>query len=187
MPSVSRKLSELVGQLVSDRGFDLEDVVVRPREGADELSIVVDRDGGSDLDVLAQLSNEISEALDAAGILGDEAYTLEVTSPGIDRPLSLPRHWIRARGRKVAITRQGADGERAELIGRVGPLDEQSVTIVSNLKGRIAVERVDFEEIVKAVVQVDFGKPSVAELTRCGLDDAEIAARRGDPTPIDGG
>ena len=65
MPISPTHVSELVQKLVAERGFDLEDVAVRTRDGQEELSIVVDRDGGSDLDVLAGLSTEISDLLDA--------------------------------------------------------------------------------------------------------------------------
>ncbi|MCH5642422.1 MULTISPECIES: ribosome maturation factor RimP [unclassified Gordonia (in: high G+C Gram-positive bacteria)] len=176
MPIGSAGLRELVEKLVTDRGFDLEDAVVRTRDGQEEFSIVVDRDGGSDLDVLAELSNEIGEVLDAAPDLADTPFTLEVTSPGVDRPLTLPRHWRRARGRKVVVD-SGSDGGKATIAGRVGPITDDQVSIVVNRKGRLDVATVDLNSITKAVVQVDFSRPSVAELEMCGLDTAEIEAR----------
>lgn len=176
MPIGSPELNDLVQKVVTDRGFDLEDVVVRRRDGRDEFSVVVDRDGGSDLDVLAELSTEIGEVLDAVPALADAAYTLEVTSPGIDRPLTAPRHWRRALGRRVRIERDGSDA----VVGRVGQVSGDDVAIVVNHKGRLAVETVGFDSVTRAVVQVEFSRPSVAELEMCGLGPDEIAARRAD-------
>ncbi|MEO9328733.1 ribosome maturation factor RimP [Gordonia aurantiaca] len=179
MPISPPQVSELVEKLVADQGFDLEDVTVTRRDGTDELTIVVDRDGGSDLDVLAALSNKISEILDAIPDLSDDPYVLEVTSRGVDRPLTHPRHWRRNLGRRVEIRlTDGDDGAKRTVTGRIGRLGESQVEIVANHKGRIAVETVDLAEVVKAVVQVDFSQPSVRELELCGLDEDEIARRR---------
>lgn len=183
MPISPPQVSELVEKVVADNGFDLEEVVVRSRDGQDELSIVVDRDGGADLDVLAELSNTISDVLDASPLFAELAYVLEVTSPGIDRPLTLPRHWRRNTGRKVAVDvtvpEQATAAEDVRtVIGRIGKLDEDSVEIVVNHRGRIAVEAIPLSDVTSAVVQVDFGQPSRAELELCGLDEAEIDRRR---------
>ncbi|AFA73086.1 ribosome maturation factor RimP [Gordonia polyisoprenivorans VH2] len=168
------RVRELVGEFVTDRGLDLEDVIVSTSAGTDEIRVIVDSDAGTDLDLLGELTRDISDALDTHDDLSDAPYTLEVTSPGVDRPLTLPRHWRRARGRKVAI--RGVDG--ASIAGRIGALDDETVAIVVNHRGRIAVESVRLDAVDRAVVEVDFSRPSVAELTRCGLDDAEIARRR---------
>lgn len=114
--------------------------------------------------------------LDAVPALADAAYTLEVTSPGIDRPLTAPRHWRRALGRRVRIERDGSDA----VVGRVGQVSGDDVAIVVNHKGRLAVETVGFDSVTRAVVQVEFSRPSVAELEMCGLGPDEIAARRAD-------
>ncbi len=168
------RVRELVGEFVTDRGLDLEDVILSTSAGTDEIQVIVDSDAGTDLDLLGELTRDISDALDTHDDLSDAPYTLEVTSPGVDRPLTLPRHWRRARGRKVAI--RGVDG--ASIAGRIGALDDETVAIVVNHRGRIAVESVRLDAVDRAVVEVDFSRPSVAELTRCGLDDAEIARRR---------
>ncbi|WP_232719271.1 ribosome maturation factor RimP [Gordonia metallireducens] len=180
MPISPPQVSELVEKLVVEQGFDLEDVIVNRRDGQDELTIVVDRDGGSDLDVLADLSNRISEVLDAVPELADEdPYVLEVTSPGVDRPLTLPRHWRRNTGRRVAVDLAPDEGsDERSITGRIGKLDETNVEIVMNHRGRIAVETIPLEAVTRAVVQVDFSQPSVAELELCGLDADEIERRR---------
>jgi ribosome maturation factor RimP len=65
--------------------------------------VIVDRDGGIDLDEVAEVSRAISAALDTGNAFGEAAYTLEVTSPGVDRPLTEPRHWRRNVGRLVEV------------------------------------------------------------------------------------
>ncbi|KAF0970696.1 MULTISPECIES: ribosome maturation factor RimP [Gordonia] len=180
MPISPPQVSELVEKLVAEQGFDLEDVTVNRRDGQDELTIVVDRDGGSDLDVLADLSNRISEVLDAVPELAEgDPYVLEVTSPGVDRPLTLPRHWRRNAGRRVAVDVAAREGSEARSVtGRIGKLTGETVEIVMNHRGRIAVESIPLDAVTTAVVQVDFSQPSVTELELCGLDADEIERRR---------
>ncbi|MFE0747442.1 ribosome maturation factor RimP [Gordonia sp. NPDC058843] len=186
MPISPTHVSELVEKLVAERGFDLEDVTVRSRDGQEELSIVVDRDGGGDLDVLAGLSNDISEVLDATPAFADLAYVLEVTSRGVESPLTLPRHWRRNTGRRVVVEIDGETASQSRTVtGRIGRLlDDPSpaVEVVVNHKGRIAVETVDLGSVTEAVVQVDFSQPSVRELELCGLEPDEIEARRAPAT-----
>ena len=83
------------------------------------------------------------------------AYTLEVTRPGIDRPLTKPRHWRRARLRKVAV-RQGEDS----YIARVGDADEVGVAL---LVGK-DIRHVKYQDIEHAVVEVEFSEPPAAEV-----------------------
>ncbi|HMS75975.1 ribosome maturation factor RimP [Gordonia sp. (in: high G+C Gram-positive bacteria)] len=171
-------ITTLVEPVVSGHGYDLEEVIVDwpdsgPRRG---VKIVVDRDGPNDLDEIAIISRDVSAILDAdPGVPGDP-YDLEVTSPGIDRPLTTPRHWIRARGRKVTV--ELSDGDTPSVTGRVGALTDDAVTLVINQRGRILRRAIEFGSIAEAVVQVDFSRPSIAELELCGLDDEEIAQRR---------
>src|SRR5439155_892857 len=79
------------------------------------LRVVVDADGGVDLDNIALVSREASARLDDTGAMGEAPYTLEVSSPGVDRPLTQPRHWRRAVGRLVRVPASGpsAPGPRA--------------------------------------------------------------------------
>ncbi|MEP9413611.1 ribosome maturation factor RimP [Gordonia sp. VNQ95] len=175
-----QRVHDLVEHLVVEGGFDLEDVIISSAAGADEVRLVVDRDGGADLDVLGALTRDINEVLDAGPDISDTPYTLEVTSPGIGRPLTLPRHWRRAQGRKVRATLH--DGRKVE--GRIGASTDDEVTVVTNTRGRIGAEAIPLTAIERAVVEVDFSRPSVAELQRCGLDDTEIARRR-EPGPTE--
>ncbi len=181
MPITAEQVSDLVESVVTGQGFDLEDIVVTSASDRTEITVIVDRDGGGDLDVLADLSREISTVLDDTPSTADEEYTLEVTSPGVDRPLTAPRHWRRARGRKVAVTVSSTDGgSPRQVTGRIGPVDDGHVRIVANDKGRFRTQDLDLSTVLDAVVQVDFSRPGAAELELCGLDQEEIARRRSD-------
>lgn len=106
------ELRALLEPLVTHAGLDLEEVELTPAGRRRVLRVVVDGDrapgGGIDLDAVAEVSRLVSEALDSADALGGGAYTLEVTTPGVDRPLTQPRHWRRAVSRLVSTTDAGA-------------------------------------------------------------------------------
>lgn len=170
MPTEER-VSQLVAGLVADRGFDLEGVAITSAGTQARLQVVVDTDGPADLDAIAVLSNDLSETLDATADFGDTPYLLEVTTPGIDRPLTEDRHWRRAQGRKVKVVlREGAEaveGKRS-FEARVGALAGERVALV--LGGRNSPHRitVPLADIGKAVVQVEFSTPGAAELELAG-------------------
>ncbi|WP_132993615.1 ribosome maturation factor RimP [Gordonia zhaorongruii] len=164
-------------------GYDLEEVVLLTPPGRRDVRVVIDKDGGAPLDELADLSRELGAVLDAADVMGEQHYELELTTPGIGRQLTRPRHWRRAAGRTAKIE-YTVDGSAAELTGRIGALDgadagdPESVTVVKADKGRISTVNVPLAAVTSAVVDVDFRRPGEAELRACGLDDAEIARRR---------
>ncbi len=119
--AVSRdRLRDVLTPVVSAAGFDLEDVAVTTAGRRNVVRVVVDRDGGLDLDAVAEVARVVSAALDDSDATGETPYTLEVTSPGVDRPLTEPRHWRRAQGRLVkagAVTGRvvDADDDRVRL------------------------------------------------------------------------
>lgn len=136
-------------------GLDLEDVVVTRMGRRHLIRVVVDADGGVDHDGLGALSQKISAVLDAAeepggelcglGVL--ESYTLEVSSPGVSRPLTLPRHWRRSVGRLVKVKA----GERT-VRGRIVSADEEAVTL--NVDGQ--EQTYPLGELGPGRVQVEF-------------------------------
>lgn len=150
-------LSGLVVPL-SELGVDLEDVEVS-RAGRRELvRVVVDRDGGVDLDLVAAVSSRVSELLDMPPLADavDGPFVLEVTSPGVDRPLTLTRHWRRAVDRLVRVELR--DGSVVE--GRIADVpDDVTVELVVDGERR----SVDREEITRAVVQVEFNRQTAPE------------------------
>ena len=145
--STPEQILQILEPIASNMGLDLEDVEIK---SAGKLSIVqvsIDKDGGINLDEVAQISNQISEALDAKDVLGEKPYTLEVGSPGIDRALTLPRHWRRNNGRLVKIN-FGSNSE----IGRIIESDEEKVSL--EVKGK--TRSINFDKIDKAFIQVEF-------------------------------
>jgi ribosome maturation factor RimP len=97
------KIIRVVEPVVHALGMDLESVKVTSAGRRRLLRLVVDSDGGVSLDDAALASRELSAKLDASDVMGDMPYTLEVSSPGVDRPLTQPRHWQRAVGRLVRV------------------------------------------------------------------------------------
>jgi ribosome maturation factor RimP len=144
-------LAAVVEPLVAAAGADLEDVTVKSAGRRTLLQVFVDADGGIGLDKIADISTAISTKLDQIDLFGAAPYTLEVSSPGADRPLTAPRHWRRAAGRLVrAHLRSGV-----EIIGRVAESDDSAVTLdVGGDQQRLA-----YEEIAKARVEVEFNRP----------------------------
>ncbi|GAA4476501.1 ribosome maturation factor RimP [Rhodococcus olei] len=173
------KVVELVSDLIRHQGFDLEDVTVSQAGSRSVVRIMVDSDAGLGLDSVADLSRLISERLDAVTEFGETPYTLEVTSPGVDRPLTEPRHWRRARGRKVRV-----DLADEKVVGRIGALGEGAVALVVPAKGGPVVREIPLADVVKAVVQVEFSPPNAAELELAGgVADGRVAA--GEPGETD--
>ena len=166
--AMTARLTGWVEPAVAAAGYDLEELVVRPAGQRSVVRVVVDRDSGVSLDDVAQLSRSLSELLDAQDeALGRSPYVLEVTSPGVDRPLTAPRHWRRNVGRLVTVT-AGPDGRRAEVTARVLRVEDDGVVLAvekgGTKKGQVrkaAGERtVGWAELGEARVQVEFTRPA---------------------------
>lgn len=139
-------------------GLDVEDLDVQASGRRRRVSVVIDRDGGIDLDGIAAASRAVSDALDASDVMGDDPYTLEVTSPGVDRPLTVPRHWRRNIGRRVRV--HLVDGSTLE--GRVRDVDDDGgVLLAVDVKGKpeSAERRTPWGDLVRGEVQVEFRRP----------------------------
>ena len=147
--------------VVAALGLDLEDLDVQASGRRRRVSVVIDRDGGVDLDGIAAASRAVSDALDASDAMGDDPYTLEVTSPGVDRPLTLPRHWRRNMGRRVRV--HLADG--STLDGRIREVDDDGVLVAVDVKGKpeSMERRTPWAEVVRGEVQVEFRRPQDTE------------------------
>jgi len=117
-PAEAQHLAGLLGPVVSARGMDLETVRITAVGRRRLLRVVVDADGGVSLDDITLISRVLSDELDANGAMGEAPYTLEVTSPGVDRPLTEPRHWRRAAGRLVRATLAPRSAPRTDNPGR---------------------------------------------------------------------
>lgn len=142
-------VAEVVERCVSELGLDLDAVELRGSGPKRVLRVVVDRDGGVPLDAITETSRELSRELDRSDVMGVVGYTLEVTSRGVGRPLTLPRHWTRNIGRLVAITT--VDGERVN--GRIAGATDDNVA----LEGSVALP---FAEIKTAFIEPELKRPA---------------------------
>ena len=141
--------TEIVGPLaVLD--LDVEAVEITPAGKRRILRIAVDKDGGVTLDDVAEATREVSRVLDESDAMGEQPYTLEVTSRGVDRPLTLPRHWRRNADRLVKVTL--SEGETFE--GRIATSDDAAACI--DVDGTI--REVAYADIARAQVQVEFNR-----------------------------
>jgi len=156
-PVDDKRLAGLIQPVVAAAGMDLESVRVSVAGKRRLLRIVVDSDEGITLDDTADVSHEISALLDSANVMGEVPYTLEVSSPGVDRPLTEPRHWRRARRRLVKVKVAG----EATIVGRVLAASDDGVTLDTD-----GVRRdLGYSALGPGTVQVEFGPlPDVDEL-----------------------
>jgi ribosome maturation factor RimP len=151
------KIVDVIRPVVAAAGLDLEAVRVSAAGRRRLLRVVVDSDQGVSLDDAAAISRQLSAALDTVAVMGDFPYTLEVSSPGIDRPLTEPRHWRRAVGRlvQVTVTDAGDSGVSGSVTGRVVAAEADGVTL--DIEG--ARRRFGYPALGAGAVQVEFGPP----------------------------
>lgn len=146
-------MREVIEPVVLTAGYDLEDVSVSRVGRRHLVRVIVDADHGVTLDAVAEVSRAVSAALDAAEQTGGELiageYQLEVSSPGVNRPLTLPRHWRRNIGRLVRVTAAGQ-----QVTGRVVRADEEQVVL--DIDGRLTEWR--YAELGPGRVQVEFSR-----------------------------
>jgi ribosome maturation factor RimP len=146
------RIAAAIQPVVAAAGMDLEAVRVSRAGRRRLLRVIVDSDHGVSLDDAAAVSRDLSAALDQAAVMGDFPYTLEVSSPGVDRPLTEHRHWRRAVGRlvTVAVTDSGSSGP---VSGRICAADADGVTLdVDGARRHFA-----YAVLGPGAVQVEFG------------------------------
>lgn len=154
-PQQVAAITAAVAPVAAAAGVDLEDVQVRQTGQRLLVRILIDADSGVSLDTVTDVSRAMSAALDDSGALGERPYLLDVGSPGVDRPLTLLRHWRRNAGRLVRIA--GTDG--ATLTGRIiaatGAADDLAPERVEiDVDGTVTALAGD--QVRRAVVQVEF-------------------------------
>jgi ribosome maturation factor RimP len=151
-PDITDRLAGLLAEPIEALGLDLEAVDLTRAGKRSVLRVAVDKDGGVDLDDIAAATREVSRTLDESDAMGNAPYTLEVSSPGVDRPLTLPRHWRRNARRLVKVTLVGGD----EVTGRIVAADDDGADLDVDGSRR----RVGFDEVAKARVQIEFKRPA---------------------------
>lgn len=167
LPS-QKQVIELLDGDFARAGYEIEDVVIDSAARPPRITVIADGDEGLDLDSLAELSRSASELLDSLDPTPGQGtpYVLEVTSRGVDRPLTTEKHYRRARGRKVELTL--SDG--SQLTGRVGETRDGTVALVvrEGARADFSVRELPLDGITKAVVQVEFSPPNQRELELAG-------------------
>ena len=148
------QISELVTPAVSDLGFYLEDVHIATPGSHRIVTCIVDGDASLNLDQVTSVSRVISELLDEAAFMGETPFTLEVTSPGVDRPLTQPRHFAKNVDRLLKIIK--LDG--SEVTGRILSNTERDVTLTVAVKKETIEQTVSLSEIKRAVVEIEFNR-----------------------------
>ncbi|PJE06336.1 MAG: ribosome maturation factor RimP [Mycobacterium sp.] len=168
LPSQTQVIELLTGEFAR-AGYEIEDVVINSRTRPPRITVIADGDTALDLDTIAALSRAASDLLDDidGAVGGPDGYVLEVSSPGVERPLTTEKHFRRARGRKVDLAM--ADG--SQLAGRVAGAADGTLSLVVRTGRELLVREIPLTDIIKAVVQVEFSPPPKAELEL--LDQAQ--------------
>jgi ribosome maturation factor RimP len=157
------QVTELLADEFTRAGYEIDDVVIDAGTRPARIRVVADGDKPLDLDAVAELSRSASELLDSIDT-GETPYVLEVSSPGVDRPLTAEKHFRRARGRRLELTL--ADG--ATLTGRLGATADGVAELVVRAGSGWTIRRISLTDIRKAVVQVEFSPPNAKELEMVG-------------------
>ncbi len=144
------RLETLVNDCVSALGMDMEAVELTSGGRRKVLRIALDVDGGIGIDHITDATRALSEVLDSSDVMGAEPYTLEVTSRGVERPLTLPRHWRRNAGRLVRVTLE----DDITLDGRIGDCDDTGVQLTTKKD----TTRIAYDQIVTALVQTELNR-----------------------------
>jgi ribosome maturation factor RimP len=152
--SLTQSITDLISPAVTEAGFYLEEVLIASPGSHRTVTCVVDGPIPLNLDQVTVVSRIISELLDSDDFMGETPFTLEVTSPGVDRPLTEVRHWTKNLTRLIKTTLN--DG--TIITGRLTEFDETNATLVENIKGRIKNHTVAFVDIKRAVVEIEFNR-----------------------------
>jgi ribosome maturation factor RimP len=170
LPSQKQVIELLDGEFAR-AGYEIEDVLIDTAARPPRITVIADGDNPLDLDSIAQLSRSASDLLDSVDA---PAFVLEVTSPGVDRPLTTEKHYRRARGRKVELTL--SDG--SQLSGRLGEIRDGTVQLVvrEGARPNFSIRELPIDGIAKAVVQVEFSPPNQRELELAGQSGKEASA-----------
>jgi ribosome maturation factor RimP len=144
------RLADVLQEPLAASGLDVEAIELTPAGKRRLLRVAIDKDGGVTLDDIAEATKQVGVLLDTSDVMGEQPYTLEVTSPGTDRPLTLPRHWRRNEGRLVKVTTAAG----RSVTGRITSTDDDGADL--DVDG--GTERVAYADVAKAKVQIEFNR-----------------------------
>jgi ribosome maturation factor RimP len=141
---LNEEISAAIRPIIEATGNYLEELSITSAGKVKILTVIIDSDTHLNLDQVTAVTKEISEVIEGLPELGDGAFTLEVTSPGLDRPLTKPRHWRKNLDRLVKIIMTSGQ----EIQGRIGEATETTVLVDS--------QKVSYEDIKRAVLEIEF-------------------------------
>ena len=145
--SLVNNLTELLSPAIKNAGFILEEVKVTPAGKRRIVAVIIDgQERNPNLDEVTVVSRKVSDILENYSQLGDLPFTLEVTTPGVDRPLTLPRHWRKNVGRLVNIT----PNEGEPFVSRITSATDESATLESR--------EIRFSDVKRAVIEIEFNR-----------------------------
>lgn len=152
--NVQSSIIQLITPAVKSAGFFLEDVQISNPGNHRIIACIIDGTTPLNLDQVTEISRVISALLDEATFMDDSEFTLEVSSPGLDRPLTQERHWEKNLTRLIKVI----SNDGSEFIGRLKEYDDIKATLVENIKGREKTHVIAFADIKRAVVEVEFNR-----------------------------
>lgn len=152
--TIQSSISELIAPAVTKAGYFLEEVHIANPGNHRIITCIIDGTSPLNLDQVTEISRLISALLDEATFMDDSEFTLEVSSPGLDRPLTQERHWKKNLTRLIKVI----SNDGTELIGRLKEYDDVKATLIENIKGRGKSHVVAFADIKRAVVEVEFNR-----------------------------
>ena len=152
--AITDQISQLVTPAVEAQGFFLEEVQLVSPGKHRIVTCIVDGETSLNMDQITSVSRAISELLDEAPFMGETPFTLEVTSPGVDRPLTKPRHFAKNHDRLLKVVKLDGD----VVIGRIAANSENEVTLTVTDKKEVKDVIVAFSDIKRATVEIEFNR-----------------------------
>ena len=152
--AITDQISQLVTPAVETQGFFLEEVQLVSPGKHRIVTCIVDGETSLNMDQVTSVSRAISELLDEAPFMGETPFTLEVTSPGVDRPLTKPRHFAKNHDRLLKVVKLDGD----VVTGRIAANSENEVTLTVTDKKEVKEVIVAFSDIKRATVEIEFNR-----------------------------
>jgi ribosome maturation factor RimP len=152
--AIKDQIAELITPALQEAGYFLEEVNLVTPGNHRIVTVIVDGESALNLDQVTVASKLVSELVDEAAFMGETPFTLEVTSPGIDRPLTLPRHFTKNLSRLLKVTQN--DG--AVVTGRLTSNTDSDLTLSVTEKKESKEVVISLADIKRAVVEIEFNR-----------------------------
>ena len=152
--AITDQIAQLVTPAVEAQVFFLEEVLLVSPGKHRIVTCIVDGQSSLNMDQVTAVSRAISELLDEAAFMGEAPFTLEVTSPGVDRPLTKPRHFAKNVDRLLKVVRN--DGE--VVTGRISGNTETELTLSVAEKKEVKEVVIALADIKRATVEIEFNR-----------------------------